>query len=196
MDVMLSGLNWVHCLVYLDDVMIFSDTFENHLKHLEAVFDRMVANEFQIKLSKCSFVKPQVEYLGHIISADGVRPDPKKIECVKRFPLPRNVTDVRSFVGLCSYYRRFVSGFAHIAKPLHELTKKGVKFELGEEAVKAFETLKGKLINAPILRYPDFDKPFVLYCDASNVAIGVVLAQMDADGHDYVVAYDSRVLSY
>ena len=195
MDVMLSGLNWVSCLVYLDDVMIFSDTFENHLKHLEAVFQRMVDSEFQLKLSKCSFVKPEVEYLGHIISASGVKPDPKKVEKVKFFPVPKNVTDIRSFVGLCSYYRRFVADFAKIAKPMFELTKKGVKFEMNPAAISAFEQLKGKLIEAPVLRYPDFKKPFTIYCDASNIALGAVLAQMDADEKDYVIAYDSRVLS-
>ena len=195
MDVLLSGLNWINCLVYIDDILVFSDTFDNHLVHLEAVFQRMVASKFQIKLSKCSFVRPELDYLGHVISSGGVKPDPKKIAAMMKFPLPQNVTEVRSFVGICSYYRRFVEGFAEIAKPLYELTKKGVKFEMTSKAADAFEKLKAKLVSAPVLRYPDFGKPFILYCDASNIALGVVLAQLDEDGNDYVVAYDSRVLS-
>ena len=98
MDVLLSGLNWINCLVYIDDILVFSDTFDNHLVHLEAVFQRMVASKFQIKLSKCSFVRPELDYLGHVISSGGVKPDPKKIAAMVKFPLPKNVTEVRSFV--------------------------------------------------------------------------------------------------
>ncbi|KAG9282328.1 hypothetical protein AMEX_G970, partial [Astyanax mexicanus] len=136
----------------------------------------------------------QVQYLGHIISAEGVAVDPAKTEAVQAWPEPVNVREVRSFVGLASYYRRFVSGFAELARPLHKLTKKGVSFKWTQECQTAFQTLKDKLVSAPILTFPDPGQTFILDTDASDVAIGAILSQK-IDGFEKVVAYASRALS-
>ncbi|KAJ8013689.1 hypothetical protein DPEC_G00032400 [Dallia pectoralis] len=136
----------------------------------------------------------QVQYLGHIISAKGVMADPAKIEAVRSWPTPKNQTEVRSFVGLASYYRRFVKGFAEIARPLHQLTEKGRRFKWEENCQRAFNQLKAGLISSPVLSYPDPHNTFILDTDASNVGIGAVLSQ-EVDGLEQVIAYASRALT-
>ena len=195
MDLLLSGLTWKMCMVYIDDVLVFSRTFDEHLQHLETVFERLSSAGFCIKLSKCHFGKRQVAYLGHVISDKGVKPDPDKIKAAEQFPIPQNLTGVRSFLGLMNYYHRFIPQFAITAEPLYRLGKKGVVFNFNADCIKAFNTLKQKLIESPILRYPDFKRPFILHCDASDNGIGAVLSQEDGDGNEYAVAYESRTLS-
>jgi len=128
MDLVLSGLIWVSCLVYLDDVIIYSATFEQHLERLAAFFDRFRRAGLKLEPRKCQLFREQVRFLGHVISAAGVSPDPSKVETVQQWPTPTNVSEVRSFLGLASYYRRFISQFADIARPLHALTGKGSVF--------------------------------------------------------------------
>ncbi|KAG1943646.1 hypothetical protein F2P79_015127 [Pimephales promelas] len=135
-----------------------------------------------------------VQYLGHVISAEGVMADPSKVEAVQAWPTPKTQTEVRSFVGLASYYRRFIKGFAEIARPLHQLTEKGKRFVWREECQEAFQQLKSRLISAPVLAYPDPKKPFILDTDASDVGVGAVLSQEDG-GLERVVAYASRALT-
>ncbi len=195
MDVLLTGMNNRCALVYIDDILIFSNSFEDHLNDLEELFIRLVDTGFSIKLSKCWFGKREVDYLGHTINENGVSPDKKKLEAITRFPYPTNLTELRSFLGMLNYYNQFIQDFAHIASPLYQLTKKGVKFEMNDTCHNAVDILKAKLTNAPILRHPDFERPFIIYTDASNVALGVVLAQKDESGNEYVVAYGSRSLS-
>ena len=187
----LRGLEWDICLVYIDDLIIFSRTFEDHLLHVEKVFKRLKEANVRLKPSKCYFVQSQVEYLGHIVSAEGLRPNPNKIKAVKDFPVPNNTTGVKAFLGLCNYYRRFVKGFAQIASPLNKLTSKHAKFEWTGQCQEAFERLKQGLISAPILAYPDFTQPFHLFVDASQTGIGLTLGQI-IDGKETVVAYAGR----
>ena len=130
METTLRDLNWKSCLIYLDDVIVFSHTFEEYLYHLAQVFDRLREANLRLKPSKCSFGRQEVNYLGHVISANGILPDPSKIELVRNFPQPKTVRQVRSFLGLANYYRRFVQDFSKIASPLHDLTKKHQQIHL------------------------------------------------------------------
>ena len=182
-------------VVYIDDVLVFSRTLEEHLKHLRAVIERLQSVGLKLKPTKCHFVREQVEYLGHLITPNGLRPNPKLVEAVEQFPVPCNLKSLRRFVGLCSYYRRFVPHFAKLAAPLHQLTRKDQPFHWSLECQHAFEELKHKLTSASVLAYPSFDKNFVLETDASNLGLGAVLSQLQDDGHVHPVAYASRGLS-
>ncbi|XP_033761565.1 uncharacterized protein LOC117343329 [Pecten maximus] len=157
-------------LIYLDDIIVVGSTFEDMIENLEKVFDRLEAAGLKFKAKKCTLFSKRVAYLGHIISGEGVSTDPEKIAKVKDWPRPTNLTEVQSFLGLCSYYRRFIQGFAAIAKPLHRLSEKGTKFNWTTECSDAFSTLKNALIKAPILALPDFEKMFILDTDASGSA--------------------------
>ena len=163
-------------LVYLDDIIIYSATFADHTDNLSLVLDLLSAEGLRVKGSNCSFARKEVEYLGHIVSSQGIAPNPKKIEAIQKYPTPLNSDELWSFLGLINYYRRFVRQKGHIAHPLTELTKKNAnwKWEVPEKG--AFETLKQQLTSAPILSYPDFTKPFIVYTDASDYGIGAVLS--------------------
>ncbi|XP_075919984.1 uncharacterized protein LOC142922927 [Petromyzon marinus] len=194
MELVLAGLQWDSCLIYLDDVIVFSRTFGEHIERLRAVFLKIRAANLKFKPQKCHLLRESVRYLGHIVSRSGISTDPEKTKCVQHWPTPTSAGDVRSFIGFASYYRRFVAGFATIAKPLHALTSKGVAFHWGDVEQAAFDSLRNALVTAPSLAYPDFSVPFVLDTDASNTGIGGVLSQK-VDGIERVVAYGSRVLS-
>jgi hypothetical protein len=154
MQAVLSGLEWRSCFAYLDDILITSRTFDDHLRHLREVFGRLREAGLRLKPKKC---RDEVPYLGHVISTQGIRPDPSKTEKVKLFPTPSDVITLRQFVDLASNYRRFVPGFAKIAAPLHALTKKDdVTFEWTLECEAAFCKLKELLVTAPVLSYPRF----------------------------------------
>ena len=194
METVLSGLQWDICLIYHDDIIVIAKSFDEMLQNLETVFNRLSSAGLKLKAKKCHIFAEQVEFLGHIISTEGIATDPKKVEIVKEWKEPSNITEVRSFVGLCSYYRRYIKGFASIVKPLNKLTEKKQKFVWTEDCQAAFETLKSKLTQAPILSFPNFDEPFILDTDASNTAIGAVLSQ-NIEGQEKVVAYASRALT-
>ena len=181
--------------VYLDDIIIYSTTYENHIQHLRKVFQAIKQANLMIKLKKCHFCLPNITYLGHVVGRNGLQPDPAKIDKVKSFPIPVDLTSLRSALGLFSYYRRFVPGFSKIAKPLTHLLKKEEPFSWTDAQQKAFDILKDKLVTAPILQYPNFNKPFILYTDASGNGLGAVLSQKLENGLDYVVAYASRSMN-
>jgi len=143
---------------------------------------------------KCEFLRKEVTYLGHRITDKGVKPDPQKVECVQSFPVPKNVKEVKSFLGLSGYYRRFIHNYGQISKPLTALLKKDVPYRWSDLCQTSFETLKDLLTQAPILQYPDFQKPFNLTCDASNYAIGCILSQGPI-GKDLPIAFASRTLN-
>ncbi|XP_074306485.1 putative mitochondrial protein AtMg00860 [Silene latifolia] len=161
---------------------------EEHWKHLEEVFQLMQLHHMFAKASKCSFAMEKVEYLGHFISGKGVETDPKKIEAVAAWPVPQIVKDLRSFLGIAGYYRKFVRAYAVISRPLTDLLKKG-GFVWSHESQVAFDTLKRALTSAPVLAVPDFTKQFIVETDASNSGIGVVLVQ-----EDHPIAFISRAL--
>jgi hypothetical protein len=154
------------------------------------VFDRLSSAGLKLKCKKCKLFRREVLYLGHIVSKDGVRTDPEKTRKVREWPRPKKVSQLRSFLGLCSYYRRFVVKFGEIAAPLHHLTKKQVPWLWTTDCESAFEILKGKLCSTPVLVYPDPCKDFILDTDASGHSISGVLGQVSA-GKEQVIAYES-----
>lgn len=186
----LAGLHWDTYLVYLDDIIVTGKTFEEMLSNLRKVFDRLKGVGLKLKAKKCCLFAKKVTYHGHVVSAEGVA----KTAAVEHWPVPTNVTEVRSFRGLCSYYRRFIKDFSSITKCLHTLTEKGAGFKWTPDCQSAFDTLKLRLPNASIPGVPDFDHRFILDTDASNVSIGAVLS-LNIDGTGRVVAYASRTLT-
>ena len=194
METVLAGLHWQICLIYLDDIVVTGKSFENMVENLSKVFERFREAGLKLKPKKCHLFATEVEFLRHVVSAEGIQTNPKKTESIKNWPTPTCVKEVRSFLGLCSYYRRFIYQFSDIAKPLHNLTKKGQAFLWTEECMNAFVTLKQKLTEAPVLAYPDFEKEFILDTDVSYVSIAAVLSQK-IDGKEHVIAYASRTLS-
>ena len=197
MEVVLSGLLWKECFAYLDDVLVSSPDFKSHLAHLQEVFNHLCKAGLKLKTKKCRFLKLTVSYLGHLITSEGIQPDPEKTSRVANYPTPTDVNEVRSFLGLASYYRRFVPGFSQIAAPLHSLLKKGAQFYWSVECQDAFQKLKQLLISAPVLSYPRFDPnhPFILETDASAKGLGAVLAQQQEDGKVHPIAFASRSLN-
>ena len=149
MEVVLSGLVWDSCFVYIDDVLVCSRTFEEHLEHLRQVFARLREANLKLKLKKCLFLQDEVSYLGHVVTREGIRPDPSKTERIKEYPVPKDVSQLRQFLGLAAYYRRFIRGFSKIAAPLNALLKKDVAFTWDGTCQQAFEELKECLISAP-----------------------------------------------
>ena len=190
----LRGLEYRFALIYIDDIIIFSKSVEEHLVRLEEVFRRLREANVKLNPKKCSFVKQKVEYLGHVVTPDGVMPNPEKVRIVRDFPAPKNLKELRTFMGLANYYRRFVKGFAHIASPLNALTKKGVKFAWTQDCAAAFDKLKRALVSAPILAYPDFKEEFLLFVDASSTGIGFTLAQKQ-NNTEVVIVYNGRGLN-
>ena len=181
--------------VYIDDVLVFSETLEEHLQQLRLVLERLRKAGLKLKPSKCHFLRESVEYLGHVITPQGLEPNPKQVKAVVEFPAPQTVTNVRQFLGLTSYYRRFIAHFAKIAAPLHTLTRKDAVFSWSTECQEAFEALKSAITQSPVLAYPNFDADFVLETDACGNGLGAVLSQQQSDGLQHPVAYASRSLS-
>ncbi|CAC5390809.1 Retrovirus-related Pol polyprotein from transposon 297,Retrovirus-related Pol polyprotein from transposon 17.6,Retrovirus-related Pol polyprotein from transposon 412 [Mytilus coruscus] len=155
-----------------------------HLHHLTILFQKLREVNLKLKPTKCTFAAKEVKFLGHVLSKDGIAVDTTKIDAVKTFPVPQNITDVRAFLGLANYYRKFVKGFSKIASPLHRLLVKGAKFIWDNDCQKSFDEIKTLLISAPILAFPDFSKDFILYTDASQIAIGYILGQKDRKGRE------------
>ena len=163
---------------YLDDILIFSPDEDTHLDHIKILFDRLRHADLKLKESKCNFFKKHVQYLGHFISGEGIEPVPEKLESIRKMPSPKTPKEVKQFLGLIGYYRKFVPRFADIARPLTSLTKKDIVFEWTKICEDTFQLLKLKLLEEPILKYPDPNKPYTLYTDASKVAWACVLTQM------------------
>lgn len=193
MNLLLAGLQWNTCLVYLDDILIFSKTFEDHIQRLELILHKLESAGLKLRLEKCKFMQTETSYLGYIISSAGIQPDPAKIKSVKEFPIPKSAEKVKSFLGLAGYYRRFIKNFSSIAEPLLILLRKNAKFVWTQECQSAFEKLKTFITEAPILIYPDFTKPFLVLTDASGKGLGAILAQV-IDEKEHPIAYISRSL--
>lgn len=194
MNAALAGLTWKLCLVYLDDIIVFSHTLDEHLDALRQVFDRLRAARLFASPKKCVFAVQKIKYLGHYVDHLGISVDPAKVEAVLNFPTPENVAGVRSFLGLSGYFRKFVRNYATRAAPLVNLTHENVQLVWSAECQAAFEDLKAALASAPVLRHPDFAKPFLVDTDASNVGLGAVLLQTRKEGEENAIAYASRTL--
>ena len=197
----LGELNLRYCLIYLDDVIVFSHTEEEHLERMHVIFDCLREHGLKLKPSKCAVFKTEINYLAHHVSKKGVLPSKKNLESITQCPPPDTYTKVKSFVGLVSHYRCFIKDFAKIVAPLYDLTsgenkdKKSERVDLPTEALEAFERLKAACLQAPILAFPDFDKPFLLETDASGKGLGAVLSQKQADGRYHPIAYASRIMN-
>lgn len=176
-------------VVFIDDILIYSKSEEEHEQHLRLVLEKLKEYQLYAKFSKCDFWLKEVQFLGHIVNAQGVAVDPANVESVTKWTPPRTVTQVRSFLGLAGYYRRFIENFSKIAKPMTQLLKKEEKFIWSAECNRSFEELKRQLVSAPVLILPDQTKDFQVYCDASRQGLRCVLMQ---DGK--VVSYASRQL--
>lgn len=193
LTIALSGLE-SEAFLYVDDIIVFGCSLKHHNENLMNVFTRLSKYNLKLNAGKCCFLRPEVVYLGHLITANGIKPDPSKYEAISKYPIPRNSDDVRRFVAFCNYYRRFIKNFAETANCLNDLLKKNTKFEWTEKCQLAFEALKNSLISPPVLQYPDFDRPFVLTTDASDFALGAVLSQGPI-GEDLPISYASRSLN-
>jgi hypothetical protein len=194
MEFVLRGLTWKTCLVYLDDVMVVGSTFDEHLKNLNEIFGRLRSAHLQLNVKKCKLFQQEVNFLGHVVSPAGIQTDPDKLEPVREWPRPKDKHQLRSFLGLCTYYRRFVKRFADIAKPFHKLTEEKTPFIWDKESESAFRSLKISLYTSPILSYPKIKRQYILDTDASNNVIGAVLSQVQ-EGEERVIEYYSKVLS-
>ena len=197
----LGELNLTYCLIYLDDVIVFSEMPKEHLWRMRVVFDRLREHGLKLKPSKYDVFKSEINYLAHHVSQKGVLPSKKNLESIAQRPPADTYTKVKSFVGLVGHYRHFIKGFARIAAPLYDLTsgdnkdKKSEHVNLSPEAHEAFNRLKAACLQAPILAFPDFNKPFLLETDASGRGLGAVLSQKQVDGWYHSIAYASRVMN-
>jgi transposase InsO family protein len=194
MEQVLADVQWEHCLVYLDDILVAQNTVKRTIESLEKVLTRLRSAGLKLKPSKCTLFAKKVRYLGHIISEEGIACDPEKVSCVKEWPIPRSVRDVRSFLGLAGYYRDHIGSFAAVAEPLFFLTRKNVRFEWTEACQIAFDALKEALSEAPVLVYPDPTKDYILDTDCSLYGMGAVLSQI-IEGKERVIAYASKSLN-
>ena len=194
MEQVLQGLQWEIAVLYIDDVVVFSSTLDQHLERLAQVFDRFRAAGLKLKPSKCSLLQKKVEFLGHVVSEEGVAVDPSKVAKIQAWPQPQCVRDVRSFVGLCAYYRRFVPEFSTVCKPLFVLTEKDQPFVWGTAQQTAMAKLKQLLGAAPVLAYPRPRGQYILDCRSNVVGLGAVLSQVQ-DGKEKVLSNASKVLN-
>lgn len=194
MELVLKGLHWKICLIYLDDVIVMGCTFEEELERLKQVFERLARAGLKLKPKKCFLFQKRVSYLGHVVTEEGISADPGKVEQVRTWPIPENSTEVKSFLGLASYYRRFVPDFSTVAQPLYKLTEAKTEFVWTGQCQLAFDSLKSSLTSTRVLAYPTREGKFVLDTDASDHGIGAVLSQFQ-DGMERPIAFASRTLS-
>lgn len=194
MENTLSGLIGVSCFLFMDDLICFGKNLKEHNQNLVNILETLRKNDLKLQSDKCSFLRKECIYLGHRVTPHGIFPDSSKFEAISNFPKPKTRKDVRSFLGLCGYYRKFIKDYGKIAAPLNKLTSINVEFKWGAQHEIAFENLKQCLINPPVLVYPDFEKEFILTTDASGLGLGAVLSQI-RDGQDRPIAFASRALS-
>lgn len=181
MAVAMSGVSYTSCFVYLDDLIVFGHSLQNHNQNLIKVLQRLREVNLKLNPGKSEFLKRDLLYLGHVISDKGMAPDPQKIEALTTYPIPKSTDEVKRFVAFANYYRRFISNFASVAQPLNDMSRKGKVFEWTERCDNSFQQLRAALTKQPILQYPNFDpsNKFILRTDASGYAIGAVLSNGD-----------------
>jgi len=177
MDVVLCGLSYQACLVYLDDIIVFKKTFDEQLARLGEVFSRLKAANLKLKPSKCFLCQHSVEFLGHVVSEEGLTMQPSKVKAINEWTACQDVSEVRAFMGLSGYYRRFIKDFSTIAAPLYNVTRKDSEFRWTAECQEAFDELKRRLVEEPILALPSDSGTYVLDTDASDYGLGAVLSQ-------------------
>jgi hypothetical protein len=175
MDIILRNLIGTHCWIFIDHLIVFSNTAEEHAQRLEEVLCRLDEANLQLDHGKCVIAQPELCYLGYVLSENSVSASPDKVTAVRQYPVPKNIKDVRAFFGLALFYKRLVSNFAEIAKPLTAVTRKDRKFTWGPQQQQAFQSMKDRLCTTPVLTYPNFELPFILTTDPSKVAIAAIL---------------------
>ncbi|UYV65175.1 K02A2.6-like [Cordylochernes scorpioides] len=190
----IGNLLWNGVCNYQDDILIYSSTFKDHIELMKKIFDKLKENNIKLKLKKCSFAKQEIRYLGHIIGHNKIKPDPEKTKAINEFPQPKTVKQVRQFLGLAGYYRKFIPKFSEIADPLTSLTRKNKLFKWTTEVNKSFQELKSHLSTDPVLSTYDPSLPCKLYTDASKLGIGAILAQIGNDNQEHVISYYSGKL--
>jgi hypothetical protein len=178
----------------MDDVIITAESLESHSDRLRELFQRLRESNLKIEPFKCEFLRAEVQFLGHRVSDKDLLPDPKKTEVVRNFPEPKTVKQLRGFLGLSSYYRRFIQNYSKVAQPLHDLLKKNASYDWKEPQQHAFQTLKELLTTAPILQFPDFSRPLIVTTDASCDAADCILSQGEI-GRDLPIAFASRTFN-
>ena len=197
----MGELNFIYCLIYLDDLIMFLQTAEEYLHQLHVVFDCLREYNLKLKPSKCSLFMEEINYLAHKVSKKGVQPSDINVRAVAKYAPPQTYTKIRAFLGLVGHYRHFIKGFAQIPQPLNEhlagegATRKSEKMSLSKEALKAFEALKQACMQSPVLAFADYTKDFLLETDASKEGLGAVLSQKQEGGWFHLVAYGSWVLT-
>ena len=194
MDNVLSGLSREACLYYLDNIIVFFKDWEEHLQRLRMVLSRLREANLRLGHKKCTLAQSSVTFLGHLVLEDGLQPDPRLLDSIRYIQPLTTMTQVRSFLGLVGYYRRFIKGFSNIAAPLNRTLEKNKSFEWTDECMAVYEKLKAVLLQRPIVAYPDFSIPFRLYTDASNVGLGAILAQQQ-EGKEHIICCASHTLS-
>ena len=194
-DLVLQGLQFKNCICYIDDIVVFSQTFDQHLKDLGEVLSRISAAGLKLKPTKCIVAAPEVPFLGHILNHEGIKPNPQKVEAIHKIKPPKNRTQIRRFLGMTGFYRKFIPDYATRARVLYTLTKKNVEWTWNEDHQKAFDDLKEALTSETLLVYPNFSQEFVVTTDASNVGIGGILSQKDKEGNLRPVAYTAKLLN-
>ena len=197
----MGELNFIYCLIYLDDLIMFSRTAEEHLHQLQVVFDHLREYNLKLKPLKCSLFREEIDYLAHKVSKEGIRPSNINVRAIAKYAPPQTYTEIRAFLGLVGHYRHFIKGFAWIAHPLNEhlagegASQKSEGVSLSEEALKAFEALKKACMQSPVLAFADYTKDFLLETDALKEGLGAVLSQKQEDGWFHPVAYGSQALT-
>lgn len=208
MEIILRPIINKFVMVYIDDIIVFSKNIQDHIYHLEQVFTLLLDAGLKIKIQKCKFARSEVEYLGHIVSKEGVKVDPAKVKAVRNFPIPKKMEHIRSFLGIAGYYRKFIDQFADIVHVLTQLTRSKVQWHWGTEEQTAFDKIKELLCSAPVLAYPDFAQPFIIHTDACGYGVGGILSQMPTpssepaseeesvmDSKEHPIAYTSKHLN-
>ena len=195
LEAVMRGLTWKIAIFYLDDIVVFSPSFERHLDDLRQVFGRLRQANLRLKPGKCHIVKKELSYLGHTVSVKGITVDKTKVQAVLTYPTPTDLKSLRSYLGLTGYFRRFIQNYAATAKPLYDLTRKGVPFVWSAACHTAFQQLKRDLTEAPVLAYPDFTKPFIVHTDASGFSVAGILLQEQPDKSIRPIAYAGRSLN-
>jgi hypothetical protein len=195
MDMVLDKYRGQFVNCFIDDLLVYSNTFNEHIDHLEKIFIALDNAGLRLNKDKSHFIQEKVTFLGHTITADGNKPDLHNLQKIENYPPPKTVTQVREFLGLVGYYRSFIQDYSHHAEPLTALTRKKNKFSWKPAAQQAFEYLKQQILKEPILTRPDYTKPFILYTDASDYAIGGILGQRDDNGKEHIVKFLHKTLS-
>jgi hypothetical protein len=193
-DTLFGDLKHQYVYNFMDDLLIYSRSREEHRRHLKEVFSRLERAGFTLNREKLRLAQKEIPFLGHLVSGEGIRILPERVEAIRTFPTPRNLKAVRRFLGMVGFYGRFIKGSSQLAEPLHALKRNNAKFEWGDNQQSAFISLKEALATPPVLQIPDFSLDFSLHCDASDIAISAVLHQKNGEGLASI-AYSSRLLS-